>query len=366
LYVGSPLDGLATDEEFWRAVGKSCQDKALPDVIWSRPESHKRALLRGLWDGDGSWSLVAGGPSVVLEYGTVSRALADGMLRLLGDLGISARLKVGRTAKSTVDTYWLSISGADQIDEALWLFPADEQEVIRASIERQQKRLKPTGYRRLSKNASWVRVSSVERWPWKGTVYSLEVPSAGTIVTTGGLVVHNCFPKDSQALVRIAEEHGYHFELLKGVIAVNEEQFELVASRIERMAGQQLHGVTVGVWGLTFKAGTDDLRDSPAIAVIKRLRAKGAAVQAYDPTAAGRTLPRSVAELGIEVCADPYAACNGAAVLAVLTEWDEFRWLDFGKVAELMDQPAILDGRNLLDPAPLRRRGFQYEGMGRS
>jgi UDPglucose 6-dehydrogenase len=120
------------------------------------------------------------------------------------------------------------------------------------------------------------------------------------------------------------------------------------------------------VWGLTFKAGTDDLRDSPAIAVIKRLRAKGAAVQAYDPTAAGRTLPRSVAELGIEVCADPYAACNGAAVLAVLTEWDEFRWLDFGKVAELMDQPAILDGRNLLDPAPLRRRGFQYEGMGRS
>jgi UDPglucose 6-dehydrogenase len=176
----------------------------------------------------------------------------------------------------------------------------------------------------------------------------------------------SCFPKDSQALVRIAEEHGYHFELLKGVIAVNEEQFELVASRIERMAGQQLHGVTVGVWGLTFKAGTDDLRDSPAIAVIKRLRAKGAAVQAYDPTAAGKTLARPLAELGIEICADPYAACNGAAVLAVLTEWDEFRWLDFGKVAELMDQPAILDSRNLLDPAPLRRRGFQYEGMGRS
>jgi UDPglucose 6-dehydrogenase len=184
------------------------------------------------------------------------------------------------------------------------------------------------------------------------------------MVTTGGLVVHNCFPKDSRALVRIAENHGYSFDLLKGVIAVNDEQFEQVVSRIHRLAGQQLEGVTIAVWGLTFKAGTDDLRESPAIAVVRRLVERGARVQAFDPTV-DRELPPHIADPAVEICPDPYAACAGAEVLAVLTEWDEFRWLDFGKVADLLNRPAIMDGRNLLDPVTLRRRGFAYEGIGR-
>ncbi len=175
----------------------------------------------------------------------------------------------------------------------------------------------------------------------------------------------SCFPKDSRALVRIAEDAGYNFELLKGVIAVNDQQFELLADRIAGLAGGGLEGVTIGVWGLTFKAGTDDLRDSPAIAVIRRLLAGGARVQAYDPTVRG-ALPDHLAGLAVEVCSDPYAACAGAAVLVVLTEWDEFRWLDFAKVSDVMATPVIVDGRNLLDPMGLRRHGFVYQGMGRS
>jgi UDPglucose 6-dehydrogenase len=174
----------------------------------------------------------------------------------------------------------------------------------------------------------------------------------------------SCFPKDSRALVKIAEDHGYDFGLLKGVIAVNEEQFEQVVVRVRRVAGTELDGLPVAVWGLTFKAGTDDLRDSPAIAVIRRLVLRGARVKAYDPTVYD-ALPSHLGELAIEVCRDPYAACEGARVLVVLTEWDEFRWLDFAKIAGLMADPAIVDARNLLDPAPLRRRGFVYEGMGR-
>ena len=140
-------------------LGRNSYDHRIPDQIWAAPECHKRALLRGLWDGDGSWSLIAGGPSVVLEYGTVSRALADGMVRLLGDLGIIPRLKVGRTTNSTVDTYWLCISGADQIEEALWLLPDDEQTTVGESISRQAKRIAPTGYRRHDDKAvAWVRV----------------------------------------------------------------------------------------------------------------------------------------------------------------------------------------------------------------
>jgi UDPglucose 6-dehydrogenase len=174
----------------------------------------------------------------------------------------------------------------------------------------------------------------------------------------------SCFPKDSRALVRIAEDAGYDFELLKGVIAVNDLQFRLLADRIAELAGGTRGQRVVAVWGLTFKAGTDDLRNSPAISVVERLLADGATVKAYDPTVS-RALPAHFGHLDIEVCDDPYAACAGAAVLTVLTEWDEFRWLDFEKVAGVMAAPVILDARNLLDPISLRRRGFVYQGMGR-
>ncbi len=176
----------------------------------------------------------------------------------------------------------------------------------------------------------------------------------------------SCFPKDSRALIRIAEDAGYDFDLLKGVVAVNEEQFDRVAAKARMMAGGSLDGVAVGVWGLTFKARTDDLRDSPALSVIGRLRAEGAVIRAFDPTVAPPVAPHKAAALeGVEVVADAYAACEGAAVLLVLTEWEEFKWLDFDKVAEVMAARAVVDARNVLDREALRRRGFAFQGIGR-
>ena len=169
----------------------------------------------------------------------------------------------------------------------------------------------------------------------------------------------SCFPKDTQALIRIGDEAGYDFSLLRGVVAVNKEQYERVVAKVVRLAGGSVDGVAVAVWGLTFKARTDDTRESPALEVVHRLRARGAVVRAYDPAAAEAGLA------GITRSDDPYAACEGAAVLAVLTEWDEFRWLDLDKVRGLMAAPCIVDARNLLDPAVARRKGFTYEGMGR-
>lgn len=171
----------------------------------------------------------------------------------------------------------------------------------------------------------------------------------------------SCFPKDSRALVRIAEEAGYDFELLKGVIAVNEEQFERTAAKVVRMAGGSVDGVRIAAWGLTYKARTDDVRDSPAIAVVRRLTSQGAVVRAYDPTVNG-----PVDGLDVEVVTDPYAACADAEVLAVLTEWDEFKWLDLDKVAETMAAPRVLDARNLIDRSALLRRGFEFQGIGRA
>jgi UDPglucose 6-dehydrogenase len=168
----------------------------------------------------------------------------------------------------------------------------------------------------------------------------------------------SCFPKDVSALIRIASDAGYDFDLLRGVVQVNIDQYDLVANKVLNLIDGARDQIHVAVWGLTFKARTDDLRESPALAVIDRLRQSGLRVRAYDP-AVHRPLD------GIEVCADPYAACEGAAVLVVLTEWDEFRRLDFAKVAELLTQPRVVDGRNLLDPAALRRLGFTYTGVGR-
>jgi UDPglucose 6-dehydrogenase len=177
----------------------------------------------------------------------------------------------------------------------------------------------------------------------------------------------SCFPKDSRALVRIAEDAGYDFDLLKGVITVNTEQFDRVAARVVEMAGGEIDGRTVAVWGLTFKARTDDLRESPSLQVTRRLQAGGATIRGYDPSMPdGVVGDRNQAMLaGIEVVDSPYVACDGADVLLVLTEWDEFRWLDFDKVGELLSSKRIVDGRNLLDRESLRRRGFTYAGIGR-
>ncbi|MGQ0743984.1 MAG: UDP-glucose dehydrogenase family protein [Acidimicrobiales bacterium] len=178
----------------------------------------------------------------------------------------------------------------------------------------------------------------------------------------------SCFPKDTIALIRIAEDAGYDFGLLKAVTALNQAQFERVADRVVAQAGGSVDGLAVAAWGLTFKARTDDLRMSPALEVLHRLRERGARVRAFDPAvhhgpeAASPDDPRLE---GLEICADPYAACEGAVVLVVLTEWSEFRRLDFAKVSAAMAEPRVVDARNLLDPDALRRRGFTYVGVGR-
>jgi UDPglucose 6-dehydrogenase len=172
----------------------------------------------------------------------------------------------------------------------------------------------------------------------------------------------SCLPKDAAALLDTAARVGYDFSLLRGVIEVNARQHEHVVAKVRTALGGELAGTRVAVWGLTYKANTDDLRDSPALTIARRLAEEGAQVLAYDPVA-GET-SRQLAP-GLSVAEDAYAACEGAAVLAVLTEWDEFRWLDFQTVARAMAVPRIVDARNLLDAVEMRRLGFNYQGIGR-
>ncbi|MDW3178205.1 MAG: UDP-glucose/GDP-mannose dehydrogenase family protein [Acidimicrobiia bacterium] len=170
----------------------------------------------------------------------------------------------------------------------------------------------------------------------------------------------SCFPKDTKAMIGIAEDAGYDFAFLKGVIEVNNEQFDRVVEKIRSSAGGSLEGVRIGVLGLTFKAGTDDMRDSPSIEITGRLVEAGAIVSAYDPVAKDCPIE------AVNVVDDAYAAAEGADVLAILTEWEEFKFVDLDKLAEVMNTKHIVDGRNLLDRGAVRRRGFTYQGIGRS
>lgn len=181
----------------------------------------------------------------------------------------------------------------------------------------------------------------------------------------------SCLPKDTSALIAMAESAGYDFALLRAAVAANEEQRARIVAKIVELASEgdtagDLRGTLIGVWGLTFKAGTDDRRRSPALAIAQSLSARGATVLAYDPTVPAVTTAAAAPDLaGLSLCSTPYEAARGARVVAVLTEWGELAGLDFDKVADVMARPAVVDARNLLDPAVLRRSGFEYVGVGR-
>ena len=177
----------------------------------------------------------------------------------------------------------------------------------------------------------------------------------------------SCFPKDTRALANIAKEAGYDFRFLDEVLRVNDDQFDRTAQKVLDAIDPAMTGTHIAAFGLTFKAGTDDLRDSPAIEILKRVRAAGISVKAYDPAvvAHDNRLAEMYPELDIEVVSDPYAAAEGASVMTILTEWDEFTGLDFDKLAEVMTGKNIVDARNLLEPSIPRRRGFVYRGVGR-
>jgi UDPglucose 6-dehydrogenase len=159
------------------------------------------------------------------------------------------------------------------------------------------------------------------------------------------------------ALIRIAADAGYDFGLLRGVVDVNQDQFDLVTRKVVEMAGGSLDGLPVAAWGLTFKARTDDLRESPALQVIARLRDRGARIRAYDP-AIHRPLD------GIDVCADPYDAANGADAVVVATDWPEFHALDLETLRERMRGDVVLDGRDVLADARAEDAGLRVLGAG--
>ena len=172
----------------------------------------------------------------------------------------------------------------------------------------------------------------------------------------------SCFPKDTQALLKSAQDKGYDFKILRAVEDVNDRQKERLVDKIEAHF-PDLAGRTMAIWGLAFKPRTDDMREAPAIPIIERLLARGVTVKAYDPAAA--PVARGIFGDRITLCDKSYDALGGADALAVVTEWNEFREPDFAKMRSLMKAPVVFDGRNIYSPEHMRALGFTYFSIGR-
>jgi len=178
----------------------------------------------------------------------------------------------------------------------------------------------------------------------------------------------SCFPKDTRALVQIAKEHGCETRLVNAVMEVNEQQKHRMVDKIVGALGispnpGSLEGITLGVLGLAFKPNTSDVRESPSLEIIRALRQRGARVQTYDPEAieeARRILPE------VDYCRDAYSTAEGADLLVLATEWNQFRNLDLERIKEVMRRPILVDLRNVYEPERVRSLGFEYYGVGRN
>jgi UDPglucose 6-dehydrogenase len=172
----------------------------------------------------------------------------------------------------------------------------------------------------------------------------------------------SCFPKDTLALLKTGQDYEAPLRIVEAVVLSNDQRKRSMGRKVVQALGGDAHGKAVAVLGLTFKANTDDMRDSPAIAIIQALQDAGAKVRAYDPE--GMEQARPLLD-GVSYCADPYEAMQGAAAAVIVTEWDAFRALDFDRARQLLADPLLVDLRNLYDRADVERHGFRYVAVGR-
>jgi UDPglucose 6-dehydrogenase len=172
----------------------------------------------------------------------------------------------------------------------------------------------------------------------------------------------SCFPKDTLALVKTAQDYGSPIRLVEATVEVNDERKKQMAARIVQACGGSVEGKTIAVLGLTFKPNTDDMREAPSLEILPALQKAGAVIRAYDPEGMEEAEPLLP---GVTFCKDAYEALEGADALTIITEWNAFRNLDLKRVKGLLKEPVFVDLRNVYEPAAMREAGFRYSSIGR-
>ncbi len=173
----------------------------------------------------------------------------------------------------------------------------------------------------------------------------------------------SCFPKDTLALLKTSQDHGAPLRIIEAVVTVNDARKRAMARKVSAALGGDLRGKTIAVLGLTFKPNTDDMRESPSVPLITALQDMGAKVRAYDPEGMEQAKPYFA---NVAFCDDAYSCAEGASALVIVTEWEEFRALDFGRLKQTMAKPVLVDLRNIYQPEDVARHGFAYESVGRA
>jgi UDPglucose 6-dehydrogenase len=187
-------------------------------------------------------------------------------------------------------------------------------------------------------------------------------PRIGSLFLEAGIGYGgSCFPKDVSALAYMAEEANTHPQLLRAVIEINNDQRRRFVQKLQENLGD-LNERQIGIWGLAFKQNTDDMRESPAVDIIRMIEQRGGYVRAYDPAASETARPLLP---NVVICDNPYDAVDGADALCVVTPWNEFKQANLERVAEMMRTPLLLDGRNIYEPEDVRAQGLTYVGVGR-
>jgi len=346
--------------------GTRSENKALPRLAFNVPPALRRELIRGAFSGDGAVTTVQNGHNLMLEYATVSKGLADGMTLLLQTVGVVPSIRRRWMNKSKQQAYILRVSGYEQIATLQDAFGNKHRVRIEGILAGYQRRIQAHGYERHGAFAT-ITVREVEHSDVETTVYSMET-STGTLITSSGLISHNCFPKDVRALAHMADEAGLHPQLLLAVMDINHDQRQLVVTKLVSILGS-LRGCIIGMLGLAFKPNTDDMREAPSVDIIRWITSQGATVQVYDPVAmqTGReTLEREGIRMdAVTFCQDAYEVSNNADALVIVTEWNEFKALNMLQVRAAMRRPVLIDGRNVYEAAEMNRLGFIYRGMGR-
>ena len=335
----------------WLGCGSGSYSAAIPHLAYQEPVEHREALLAGLFRGDGHIEYTNHSNAVVYDYGSVSEELVQGMQFLLQSLGVVPSYKTSQSEKSTQPAHFLRVSSKQHIARLKHLFLPDEQEKISDRLDSYERDIQPSSHS-VGTQHTTVEINGISVSETETDVYSLEVSDNHTFVTTDGLVVHNCFPKDTDAIIAAAREQGYDPAVLSAAVELNDAQPERLLALLDDHV--DVAGKRVAVLGLAFKPGTDDIRNTQAVPVIEGLRERDAEIVAYDPVATENMREQYP---DIEYADSAAAALEGASGAVVVTDWDEFGALD--SEFDAMSDPVVVDGRRIVE----RREGITYEGL---
>ncbi|WP_457612231.1 nucleotide sugar dehydrogenase [Methanocaldococcus sp.] len=346
--------------------GNNCYNKQIPPQIFNSPEDIKWEFLKGILRGDGGLVRLNNNKNLNVEYGTVSKKLANSLMVLLQSLGIIASLKRCYNNKSTVLTYIIRINGLNQVKKIGELF-GKKWNNYKEIVDNYKRNIKPMGYRKCN-NYTTLKVKAIEREYYEGEVYSVETDN-NLLISSYGILIHNCFPKDVKALIKQFENNNIEPILIKATDKVNEEQIKWFFNKIKGYY-KDLNGKTFAVLGLAFKPNTDDLRESRAIKLIDMLLDSGAIVKGFDYVEKARENTINMYKLKgsygykVFIFDDLHEVVKDVDGIIITTEYD-YNKEDWEKIGKLVREKVIFDGRNVLDPEKVKKLGFKYFGVGR-